>query len=138
MDVAAWLRDLGLEQYEKAFRNNAIDAEVLPELTDADLEKIGVLLGHRKKLLNAIRTLRKGPRFQDARFLPTAEAHERGSTSEPPSERRQLTIMFIDLVGSTALSSRLDPEEMREVIRAYQSAVAGEILRFEGHVAKFM
>lgn len=139
MDVAAWLRGLGLERYEKAFRDNAVDAEVLPDLTDADLEKIGVVLGHRKKLLNAIRTLRKAPTVQDARApLSVEKTHQRGYASEPPSERRQLTIMFIDLVGSTALSSRHDPEEMREVIRAYQNAVAGEVLRFEGHVAKFM
>jgi class 3 adenylate cyclase/predicted ATPase len=138
MDVAGWLRSLGLERYEKAFRDNAIDVEVLPDLTDSDLEKLGVVLGHRKKLLNAISALRKAPRAQGARPAPSpAKTHGRGSP-ESPSERRQLTTMFVDLVGSTALSGKLDPEEMREVIRSYQNAVAGEIVRFEGHVAKFM
>ena len=139
MDVAGWLRGLGLERYEKAFRDNAIDVEVLPDLSDADLEKLGVVLGHRKKLLNAIRTLSKAPTAEDARAPPSlAQAHGRKSGLELPSERRQLTTMFVDLVGSTALSSKLDPEEMREVIRGYQNAVSGEIIRFEGHVAKFM
>jgi class 3 adenylate cyclase/predicted ATPase len=140
MDVAAWLRGLELDRYERAFRDNAIDAEVLPDLTDADLEKLGVVLGHRKKLLNAIRALCKEPAPQGARAPPhAARAPEHRPAPELlPTERRHLTIMFVDLVGSTVLSSRLDPEEMREVIRAYQNAVADEVGRFEGHVAKFM
>ena len=124
MDVATWLAELGLERYADAFRDNAIDAEVLPELTDADLEKLGVVLGHRKRLLKAIAAF-------DAR-----STQDRAGSAEP--ERRQLTVMFVDLVGSTALSATLDPEDMREVIRAYQNTVAGEIERYEGHVAKFM
>ena len=135
MDVASWLRGLGLEQYEQAFRENAIDFDVLSDITDADLEKLGIVLGHRRKLLNAIRTLRRAP--ADARAHPSS-AEMRDSVLESRSERRQLTTMFVDLVDSTSLSSRLDPEEMREVIRSYQNAVAGEIIRFEGHVAKFM
>ena len=113
--IAAWLRSLDLEQYEQAFRDNAIDIEVLPELNEADLEKLGVLLGHRKKLLKAIADLSVGTALGTE--LGTRVQSERAVTSAPataPSEaeRRQLTVMFVDMVGSTALSRRLDPEEM--------------------------
>jgi len=141
VDVGAWLRGLGLERYEPAFRENDVDAEVLPELAEADLEKLGVTsLGHRKRLLKAIAALRA-----DAVSSPVppttgreaAEEHARGRPAVG-AERRQLTVMFVDLVGSTALSTRLDPEEMREVLRAYQNTVTGEIARLDGHVAKLM
>ena len=130
MDVAVWLRDLGLQQYEALFRENDIDAEVLGDLTDGDLEKIGVSLGHRKRLLKAVAAL-AGPAAAPptaATPIPVADA----------AERRQLTVMFSDLVGSTALSARLDPEDMREVIRAYQDACSGAVARYDGFVAKFM
>ena len=131
MDVAVWLRGLGLEQYETLFRENDIDAEVLGDLTDGDLEKIGVSLGHRKRLVKAVAAL-AGP----------APAPAAAATPIPPvtdaAERRQLTVMFCDLVGSTALSARLDPEDMREVIRAYQDACSGAVARYDGFVAKFM
>lgn len=137
MDVAGWLHELGLERYEPAFRDNAIDGEVLVDLTDADLERLGVLLGHRKKLLKAIAALNAdASSHEPASAVPPAR--NRGPPVDAVAERRQLTVMFCDLVGSTVLSSRLDPEEMREIIRAYQNAVTGEIARFEGHVAKFM
>ena len=131
MDVAVWLRGLGLEQYETLFRENDIDAEVLGDLTDGDLEKIGVSLGHRKRLVKAVAAL-AGP----------APAPAAAATPIPPvtdaAERRQLTVMFCDLVGSTAMSARLDPEDMREVIRAYQDACSGAVARYDGFVAKFM
>src|SRR5215472_732961 len=129
MDVAAWLRGLSLERYVEAFHDNAIELEVLPELSEADLEKIGVLLGHRKIMLKAI-----------AALLPQATQ----PLPEPPpavpveAERRQLAVMFCDLVGSTALSARFDPEELREEIRAYQNAVSGVVARYDSFVAKFM
>src|SRR5215472_19179082 len=129
MDIAAWLRVLSLEQYAEAFRNNAIELEVLLELSEANLENIGVLLGHRKIMLKAIAALRPQapqPLAQPAPVIP-AEA-----------ERRQLTVMFCDLVGSTALSVRFDPEELREEIRAYQNAVSGIVARYDGFVAKYM
>lgn len=131
MDIGAWLHSLGLEQYEAVFRANAVDAEVLPDLGEADLEKLGVLLGHRKKLLKAIAALQDNP---------SAAVHQlvEATPATPEAERRQLTVMFCDLVDSTRLASRLDPEEMHAVIRAFQNAVTGEIARFEGHVAKFM
>jgi predicted ATPase/class 3 adenylate cyclase len=135
MDVAAWLKGLGLGQYERAFRDNDIDREVLPQLTAEDLTGLGVTsIGHRRKLLAAAGALRRGAsplRSPPSKRRPAAPTvHD--------AERRQLTVMFVDLVGSTALSGRLDPEEMREVIRAYQNAVTGEIARYEGHVTKFM
>jgi class 3 adenylate cyclase len=128
MDVPAWLRNLGLERYEQAFRDNEIDGEVLPKLSADDLTSLGVtLVGHRRKLLDAIAALRAGG-------MPTDDA----ALAESEAARRQLTIMFTDLVGSTALSTRLDPEDMRDMIRAYQDTVAGGVSRFGGIVAKFM
>ena len=124
MDIAAWLRDLGLERYEAAFRENEIDAEVLPQLTEAHLATLGLPLGPRLKLLKAIAALREGA-------VPTPAVEQPSETpvpaAAPPAaaERRQLTVMFCDLVGSTALSVRFDPEELREEIRAYQNAVSG-------------
>lgn len=134
MDLGAWLRDQGLGQYEEAFRQNDIDPEVLRDLTAEDLIGLGVgSVGHRRKLLAAIATLREGAEQPSAPALA-------GGTREtlPQAERRQLTVMFVDLVGSTTLSARLDPEEMGELLRDYQGAVAGAIVRFEGHVAKYM
>ena len=137
MDVAAWLRGLGLEQYAPAFRDNDVDGEVLPELTADDLISIGVTsVGHRRKLLAAIAALGPEP--------STAAQQRRRATSAPiapptiDAERRQLTVMFCDLVGSTALSTRLDPEDLREVIGDYHRAVAETVGRFDGFVAKYM
>jgi class 3 adenylate cyclase len=132
MDVGHWLRGLGLGQYEATFRENEINAEVLLELTDTDLEKIGVPLGHRKRLLKAIASL--GVTETAAKAASPAAT----TSSTGAAERRQLTVMFSDLVGSTSLSARLDPEDMREVIRAYQDACSGAVARYDGFVAKFM
>ncbi|HEX3414020.1 MAG TPA: AAA family ATPase, partial [Stellaceae bacterium] len=126
MEISEWLRGLGLAQYEPIFRENAIDAEVLPELTEADLEKLGVVLGHRKRMLRAIAALETLPST-----LPAATPHA------DAAERRQLTVMFCDLVGSTPLSARYDPEDLREVIGAYQRCVADTVARFAGFVAKY-
>ena len=124
MDIGEWLRGLGLQSYEQTFRDNGIDLEVLPRLTVDDLKEIGVqAVGHRRKILDAIG------------LLPTDQAAARAPASP---ERRQLTLMFVDLVGSTDLSRRVDPEELREIMRAYQNSVAGEIARLDGHVAKFL
>ena len=131
MDVGDWLRGLGLGQYEAMFRENEIDAEVLPDLTDGDLSQFGVPFGHRKRLLKAIANL--GATDNPAK--PASPAH---APSTDAAERRQLTVMFCDLVGSTAMSARLDPEDMRQVIRAYQDACSGVAARYEGFVAKFM
>jgi class 3 adenylate cyclase/predicted ATPase len=134
LDVARWLAEQGLGHHAEAFAENGIAGDVLRDLTDADLRELGLNLGDRKRLLKAIAALAAGS--TDAR----AETPE--PTAEPAvpreAERRQLTVLFCDLVGSTALSAGLDPEEMREVIRGYQNAVAGEIARFDGHIAKYM
>jgi class 3 adenylate cyclase len=133
MDVAAWLQGLGLERYAPAFRDNEIDWEVLPKLTSEDLREIGVAaIGHRRKLLEAIAAL-------GTPALTSAVTASVSDASVPPeAERRQLTIMFCDLVGSTALSARFDPEELREEIRAYQNTVSGVVARYDGFVAKYM
>jgi class 3 adenylate cyclase/predicted ATPase len=132
VDIAAWLRDLGLEQYEPVFRANEIDARVLRSLTADDLKDLGVsLVGHRRRLLDAIAAL--GAQSPAA---VTAAPHYAPSPAD--AERRQLTVMFCDLVGSTELSARLDPEDLREVISAYHRAVASVVAGFDGFVAKYM
>ena len=111
MDVSSWLRDLGLESYAQAFRANDIDAEVLSRLTAEDLIALGISsIGHRRKLLDAIAELAR----------PDGGAQREAEAAPRAAERRQLTVLFCDLVGSTALAARLDPEDMGEVIRAYQ------------------
>lgn len=124
MDIGAWLRELGLGQYEQAFRDHDVDADLLAKLTAEDLKEIGVAsVGHRRRLLAAA----AGP---PGPALAAAEAIS--------PERRQLTVLFVDLVGSTALSARLDPEELRHVLRSYQDAVARGVAAYDGHVAKYM
>jgi class 3 adenylate cyclase len=132
MDVGEWLRALGLSRYEGAFREAEIGPDVLPDLTDSDLEKLGVSLGDSKRLLKVIASL--GP----AQVLVEPKGPSPTPSSIDTAERRQLTVMFCDLVGSTALSARLDPEDMREIIRAYQDACSGAVARYDGFVAKFM
>ena len=131
MDVGGWLRSLGLGQYEALFRASDIDADILPELTEVDLEKLGVSLGHRKRLLRAI----SGLTVAETSPAPSASA---GAKPHDAAERRQLTVMFCDLVGSTPLSTRFDPEELREELRAYQNAVSAVVARYDGFVAKYM
>jgi class 3 adenylate cyclase/tetratricopeptide (TPR) repeat protein len=135
MDIGDWLRRLGLEQYEAAFRDNNVDGSILPSLTTEDLKELGVgSVGHRRKLLDAISALRAEA------SAPTLLADEPQATeaAKDSAERRQVTVMFSDLVGSTALSARLDPEDLREVISAYQTCVAATVRRFGGFVAKYM
>jgi class 3 adenylate cyclase len=135
-DLGDWLRGLGLEQYEAAFRENEIDAIVLPNLTAEDLKDLGVgIVGHRRRLLDAIAALRAEVSPPAA---PAAEPLESDHIGKDVAERRQVTVMFSDLVGSTALSARLDPEDLREVISAYQRCVADTVRRFGGFVAKYM
>jgi class 3 adenylate cyclase len=127
VDISAWLRELGLERYEQAFQKGEIDPAILPELTDADLKELGIPLGPRKQLLKAISALAAGTGPPSAR-----------DTRRPEAERRQLTVMFADLVGSTELAARLDPEDMGRLIRAYQDRCAQVVERWGGHVAKYM
>jgi class 3 adenylate cyclase len=134
IDVADWLRGLGLGQYAPAFAANDIDGEVLLELTVDDLTGLGITsIGHRRKLLAAIAALRGGAPEPVIETPPRPAAAVGGE-----AERRQLTVMFCDLVGSTPLSTRFDPEDLREVIAAYHTAVAGETARFGGYVARYM
>jgi class 3 adenylate cyclase/predicted ATPase len=133
VDVAAWLHGLGLQRYEQAFRDNEIDARVLPRLTAEDLKDLGVtLVGHRRRLLDAIGAL--------VAEVPAAvvTAAPRETPARVDAERRQLTVMFCDLVGSTELSTRLDPEDLREVIGAYHGAVGEIVSWFGGFVSRYM
>jgi class 3 adenylate cyclase/tetratricopeptide (TPR) repeat protein len=133
--IAQWIASLGLDKYAGAFADAEIDLDVLRDLTEADLERLGIPLGPRKKLLKAIAALR------DAGAGGATVVTSSPSTATPPrpeAERRQLTVMFADMVGSTALSQGMDPEELREVIRSFQDAAAGAVARFDGYVAKFM
>jgi hypothetical protein len=139
MDIVVWLRSLGLGKYEALFRENDIDETVLPTLTAEDLKELGVAsFGHRRKLLDAIAALRNDASGRP----PSADAVTTSSATSAPAEdraeRRQVTVMFSDLVGSTALSARMDPEDLREVISAYQKCVADTVQRFDGFVAKYM
>jgi class 3 adenylate cyclase len=141
MDLGGWLRSLGLEKYEAVLRDNEIDEAVLHKLTEDHLRELGFPLGARLKLLDAIAALGSS--------IPAASTSARSPPSSPASlttsekaeataERRQVTVMFSDLVGSTALSARIDPEDLREVISAYQKCVAETVNRFGGFVAKYM
>jgi class 3 adenylate cyclase/tetratricopeptide (TPR) repeat protein len=131
VDIARWLRGLGLEQYEPAFRANDITAPILPRLTAEDLRDLGITsVGHRRVLLDAVAALSGGP--------ASAVDASTGGGSAPAAERRQLTVLFCDLVGSTELAARLDPEDLHQVMSAYHHCVAAVVERFEGHVAKYM
>ncbi len=136
MDLGGWLRNLGLGQYEAAFRENAIDDTVLPNLTAEDLKDLGVgIVGHRRKLLDAIAALRTDA---SAKAPPLDALSATDITSKDTAERRQVTVMFADLVGSTALSTGMDPEDLREVISAYQKCVAETVGHFGGFVARYL
>jgi class 3 adenylate cyclase len=133
-DLAHWLEELGMSEYTQSFVENGIDFTVLSDLTDQDLKDIGVLLGHRRKLLRAIAELKGVEKGELKPARPAAAS----VAPQDTAERRQVTVMFSDLVGSTALSARMDPEDLREVISAYQKCVAEIVQRFGGYVAKYM
>jgi hypothetical protein len=135
VDVGDWLRELGLGQYEQAFREHAVDADTLPRLTSDDLKELGIqAIGHRRKLLDAIARL-KGSTAGSVELRPTSagQQHLVGA-----AERRRLTVLFCDLVNSTVLASTLDPEEYGDVLGAYRSICADTIGRFAGFLAKYM
>jgi class 3 adenylate cyclase len=140
--IDGWLKGLGLEQYAQVFRENDIDRDVLPELTADDLIALGVAsIGHRRKFLAAIKALRDNPAA--AASTPPARSGDAGtataeSAEAAGAERRLLTVMFCDLVGSTELATRLDPEDLREIISKYHACVAEVLTRFGGFVAKYM
>src|SRR2546422_5101344 len=128
--TAAWLEGLGLGQYAQVFAEQAVDIDVLPDLAEADLERLGVALGHRKRMLRAIAALAGANRAADG-----------GAPAAPPrsgAERRVLTVLFCDLVGSTALAGKLDPEDLSGVIRRFQDTSAAVVTHAGGYVAKYM
>src|SRR5690242_2985038 len=141
VDVGAWLKSLSLKQYEAAFRENGVSEEDLPHLTTEDLEGLGVIaIGHRRRLLVAITKLQDGPPSSQA-VRPPSDHPASTSTDNAVSqggERRQLTVMFCDLVGSTALSEKLDPEELRDLLHAYQTLCGDVIARYDGFVARYV
>src|SRR6516165_5057012 len=129
--IVDWLKELGMSEYAQRFAENDIDTAVLRHLTDQDLKDLGVSLGHRRKMLAAIAGL--------AGAAPElAHASLTELKSQYAAERRQVTVWFSDLVGSTALSARMDPEDLREVIATYHKCVADIVCRFDGFVAKYM
>ena len=134
-DIREWLEGLGLGKYAEAFAENDVEFEVLSELNDDDLSQLGLSLGHRRKFLKAVAELTAGAQHE----APTdiADAFP-ASAKHTEAERRQLTVMFCDMVGSTELSRHLDPEDLREIMRRYQDAVAGVVTRYGGHVAKYL
>ena len=137
IDVASWLQQLGLAQYEPAFRDNEVDGDVLPDLTAEDLIGLGVtLIGHRRKLLSAIAAL--GAAVPAPALTATPASAPPPAPASAQAERRQLTVMFCDLVGSTALSTGMDPEDLRDVIASYQNRCSAAIRRYDGFVAKYM
>ncbi len=131
VDIEQWLENLGLGQYAEIFRSNDIDFRALVYLNDSDLKELGVSLGHRRILLAEIATLQKEP----SRLSPKVKSAEHAVDGR--AERRQLTVMFCDLVGSTQLSMQLDPEDLREVLQRYQNLVTDAVVRYNGYVARF-
>ena len=144
MELESWLRSLGLEQYGAAFRDNSIDEKVLTRLTADDLKELGVAtVGHRRILLDAIAALRASDELKreaHAVSPPITAAGSSTTRSSPidSAERRQVTVMFADLVGSTALASRMDPEDLRKIIAAYHKCAAGIVRRFDGFVSQYL
>src|SRR5713101_4031309 len=126
-DLSLWLAEIGLGQHAETFAANDIDLDVLPDLTDEDLKELGLSLGHRRRLLRAIAE-RTNERVIDAAPEPLRR----------DAERRQVTILFCDLVGSTELSGRHDPEDLRELLRRYHDAMTAVVERYGGYVANYL
>ena len=135
-DLDRWLEGLGLGRYAEVFAESAIDFDILPELTESDLEKLAIPLGDRKRLLRAIAALAAPPSEPPVAAAPSPASAM--PTARPKAERRQLTVLFCDLVGSTELSARLDPEDLGQVIGAYQDCCNEVIGRWDGHVAQVL
>jgi class 3 adenylate cyclase/tetratricopeptide (TPR) repeat protein len=130
--IAEWLQNIGLSEYAQRFAENGIDISVLPHLTDEDLKEVGVLLGHRRKILAAI------GRLESAATSSSASTTSLEPQPREAAERRQVTVLFSDMVGSTALSTRLDPEDLREIISSYQNCVTQIVRRSGGFIARYM
>ncbi len=140
-DIREWLESLGLGKYAETFADNDVDFRVLPHLDRDDLKELGVSLGHRKVILAAISELNAGDDTEgrsEVATSPVEKGEELSASRDQKAERRQLTVMFCDLVGSTELSTRFDPEELQDVIRAYQEVAANVIRQFDGYIARYM
>ena len=133
-DITPWLLSLGLEKYDAVLASHDIDLAVVPNLTEQDLEKLGLSLGHRRKFLAAATKLRGVATFPDDAAPQIQSFH----SAEPPVERRQMTVVFIDLVGSTALGNGLDPEDLIEVLHQYRDACVGVIGKHDGYIAQYL
>src|SRR5262245_6192149 len=136
-DLAEWLGRHGLDQYTQTFAENNIDYSVLPDLTEDDLKKLGVLLGHRKKLLRAIDAVRGPSQARDTTKVSLGRTEATSSAQHRDAEFRQITVMFCDLVGSTELSAKLDPEDLQKLIDAYRQGCSTAIRRYGGEVARY-
>ena len=136
-NIDQWLEGLGLDKYAEVFAKNDIGPDVLPYLTEEHLKELGVSLGDRVRLVKAVEAL-EATQADGPEASPPSELTASAAVPAGEAERRQLTVMFCDLVGSTELSTRFDPEDLRDVMRAYQDAVVGAVIRYEGHVAKFL
>ena len=139
--ITEWLEKLGLSEYAQRFAENGIDPDVLPDLTDQDLKDLGVVLGHRRKMLRAIAALNDvsaatAPAAPVATYGPELTPLPISATAEATGERRYLTVMFCDLVGSTSISAQLDAEEWRDLVGAYLDAATAAVKEMGGHVAK--
>ena len=139
-EIADWLDKLGMSEYAQRFAENRIDFSVLPDLTDNDLKDLGVVLGDRRKILRAIAKLGDTSAASAHILAPAPQPAVKAvpPTPERAAERRQVTVMFSDLVGSMALSARMDPEDLSDVISDYQKCVVETVQRFGGFVAKFL
>ena len=131
-ELRRWLEQIGLAQYAETFAADDIDLDVLPELSDEDLKQLGLSLGHRRRLLRAISEL------ANEGLQPAAGPGEATGETMRAAERRQLTVLFCDLVGSTELSGRHDPEDLRELLRRYHDAMTSVVQRYDGYVANYL
>ena len=136
MDVGGWLRSLGLGRYEAVFRGNAIDADVLADITDGDLEKLGLPLGDRKRLLKAIAGLMGAPAAATKPEPAAAYSPRAAAAQSSSAECRPITVMFCDLVGSTSMAAKLDPEDWRNLVNAYLDEATKAVTGLGGHVLK--
>lgn len=137
-DIRQWLEELGLGKYGDVFVENEVGVRDLPDVTNEDLKELGLPLGPRRRIVSAAKGLNQVPTAASDTNASDADTARSTVASTPQAERRQLTVMFCDLVGSTALSRQLDPEDLRDVMRRYQDAVAGAVTRYGGHVAKYL
>ena len=137
-DINPWLRGLGLEKYREVFASNDIDLTVVAELTEQDLEQLGLSLGHRRKLIAAAAKLRPTDATPAGTGAPTPTDTCAPAPAAPDVERRQVTVVFTDLVGSTAIASQLDPEDLDKLLRSYRDAFTAVIAKFDGYIAQFL